>query len=292
MAEYNMEHTGAELDAAIQAVLDGYRDVSPVTARASDVRFGRVIVTPEGLVTGTFQGVVPPVSWQKSVTGDPAEVTDGMTGWPLFALTAELVATQEGSGTPGPDNVRSITGPTSAAVEQNGDEIIAVEFSTEAGMVCGGVIDFRAGTLTVTHAKYTFTGDETWTYSSAGTAYIITTQEGVPTMASGTWTAADGVLCDKLPPYTSSSNLGVRFGSNNARIYVYKANTLSDTITSQATWKAWLAANPVTVVYPLAEPVVYMFEPQEMPELANGENTFACDTGEITVGYYSMPEAN
>lgn len=69
MAEYNMEHTGAELDEAVQAVLDGWRDVSPVTARASDVVWGRVIVTPEGPVTGTFQGVVPPESWRKTVSG-------------------------------------------------------------------------------------------------------------------------------------------------------------------------------------------------------------------------------
>lgn len=54
MADYAMQHTGAELDEAIGRVLDGYRDVSAVTARAKDVWAGKVFVTPAGPVTGTY----------------------------------------------------------------------------------------------------------------------------------------------------------------------------------------------------------------------------------------------
>ena len=112
MAEYQMQHTGAELDAAIGAVLDNYRDVSPVTAVASDVAYGKVIVTAEGPVTGTFEGVVPPESWRKAASGLTVSESDGMAGWPLYSLAGRIAPYQTGSGDPAPDNVRAITGRT------------------------------------------------------------------------------------------------------------------------------------------------------------------------------------
>ena len=124
MANYVMEHSGEELDEAIGYVLDNYKDVTPVTARAQDVVYGKVIVTSEGPVTGTYEGVVPPESWRKTASGLTASESDGMAGWPLYGLTAEVEPVQPGSGDPAPDNVRPITGRTRARATCAGKNLL------------------------------------------------------------------------------------------------------------------------------------------------------------------------
>lgn len=297
MAEYNMEHTGAELDEAIQAVLDGYRDVTPVTARASDVRFGRVIVTPEGLVTGTFQGVVPPVSWQKSVTGDPAEVTDGMAGWPLHGLVAKINPIQAGNGTPSPDNVRPITGHSGVIVTQNGETAVSVSFSNEPGVVYGGTVDLRAGVLTVESILTTYDGTESgWTRRTNNNPNGTVFNHNTPVTLQ-TWSdianfkaIANWMTKPESAGYTTAGANTFFYGTGGGVFtFVWGLPNRGSTVDE---WKAALAAEPLQIWAPLAEPVTYSFAPQEMPELLSGTNTFVCNTGEITVGYYSMPEAN
>ena len=57
MADVNLTHTGAELDAAITKVLADFADVSGVTAAAADVLTGKIFVDATGEpVTGTNDG--------------------------------------------------------------------------------------------------------------------------------------------------------------------------------------------------------------------------------------------
>lgn len=295
MAEYQMTHSGAELDEAIGCVLDNYKDVTPVTARAQDVVFGKIIVTPEGPVMGTYQGVVPPASWRKTASGKSVTISDGMAGWPLHGLTAEIGFTQSGSGDPSPSNVRPIGGRDGSEVTQNGSTAVSVEFPETPGTVYGGTMDFKTGVLTVTHRYRTLDGSETWTTWS-GSAHSVRVnasdmmgqETGDP---SDSWMTADGAACDSLPVVAANAGAPcLRFYKPTQRIYVYWAESIDPSITSAATWRAWLGDHPITVVYPLAEPVTYQLAPQEMPLLAAGTNSFAADTGGVTVTYYSAPD--
>lgn len=295
MANYVMEHSGEELDEAIGYVLDNYKDVSPVTARAQDVVFGKVIVTPEGPVMGTYQGVVPPASWRKTASGEPVTITDGMAGWPLHGLSAKISFTQSGSGDPSPSNVRPIGGRDGVEVTQNGSTAVSVEFPDDPGTVYGGVMDFKTGVLTVTHRYRTLDGSETWTTwnnTSHSVRLSVTDMKGQETGdPSDSWTAENGAACDSLPVVSENSGVPcIRFYKPTPRIYLYWAESIDPSITSAATLKTWLSNHPITVVYPLAVPVTYQLTPQELPTLAEGTNTFAADTGDVTVVYYSMPE--
>lgn len=56
MSNYYLNHTGAQLDEAIQKVRSGYKDVSGVTATAEDVKVGTTFVTSDGVLTeGTLE---------------------------------------------------------------------------------------------------------------------------------------------------------------------------------------------------------------------------------------------
>ena len=110
--------------------------------------------------------------------------------------------------------------------------------------------------------------------------------------ASDSWTAEDGAACDTLPIVTENTGTtrsAVRFYKPTKRVYFYRLSGISDSITSMATWKAWLAEHPISVVYPLAEPVTVQLDRQQMPALRPGTNTFWSDTGGVDVVYYSIP---
>lgn len=426
MANYVMEHSGEELDEAIGYVLDNYKDVSPVTARAQDVVFGKIIVTPEGPVMGTYQGVIPPASWRKTASGESVEISDGMADWPLHGIEAEIRPVQDLHGYESPwpagggknkfnkddsnsvvegyitsssfsnsnrqartvyvpispnttytvskmagqrfqvatspyaptdgailtsrinnstgtsititsgegdaylwawvylggtdtgtleemlstvqiesgstatsytpySNICPISASESVTVTQNGASAVSVEFPETPGTVYGGVMDFKTGVLTVTHRYRTLNGSESWTAWS-GSAHSVRVnasdmmgqETGDP---SDSWMAADGAACDSLPVVAANAGAPcLRFYKPTQRIYVYWAESIDPSITSAATWRAWLAEHPITVVYPLAEPVTYQLAPQEMPLLAAGTNSFAADTGGVTVTYYSVPD--
>ena len=58
MASYTLTHTGQEIDSAVEKVINGYKDVSSVTATAEDVLSGKEIVNSNGtLVSGTMTNV-------------------------------------------------------------------------------------------------------------------------------------------------------------------------------------------------------------------------------------------
>lgn len=294
MANYYMEHTGEELDEAIGYVLDNYKDVTPVTATAGDVVLGKTIVTPTGVVRGTYQGIVPPPNWRKTASGASAAVSDGITGWPLYNLYAEITPVQSGSGDPSSTNVRPITGHTGVTVTQDGTAAVSVEFPETPGTVYGGTIDFRTGVLTVTHRYRTLDGSETWTTWNSTSHSVRCAATDMKAQGSGdpsSWLAEDGAACDSLPVVAENSGVPcIRFYTPTQRIYVYWAAAIDPSITSAATWMAWLAEHPITVVYPLDAPLTYQLDPAEMPILSSGTNTFSADTGDVTVTYYSVPE--
>jgi hypothetical protein len=302
MAEYQMTHSGAELDEAVGYVLDNYKDVTPVTATANDVAVGKAIVTSEGVVYGTNDGVSPPASWKAEAEGNPATVSDGLEGWPLYALSVELEPGQTGSGDPAPDNVRPITGHASAAVAHTGGQTYTITFPDDPGTVYGGTIDFRSGLLTVDRIRVIYNGTETgWSLSSSTYKRFAITVPTPLEAFDGTAAHFKG-LCNmfKTGTITSSTtpmNSWWYYSTGDSNIYFFWDHTAWTGTggTALAKWKAFLAEmaadnTPLTICVPLATPLTYHLSGRSLSALTSGTNTFTSGDGDITVGYFKQPE--
>ena len=68
-----------------------------------------------------------------------------------------------------------------------------------------------------------------------------------------------------------------------------------ENITTVSKLQEWLVNNPVTIVYPLYQPLTYQLTAEEVSTLV-GQNNIWCDTGNISVSfpvdYYSWEECN
>ena len=165
-----------------------------------------------------------------------------------------------------------------------------ITWSDAAGTVYGGTLEYLGGDawrLTATHRRADFDGsnDEIWGWHNSGIAYgsvsggIITddvTQYQVLTQ------------CDKLrsTSWAGRSSRDYCCGMYYGASYVFIK--VSDSITSAETARTWLAQNPITVVYPLATPVVYDLTGEELLSVLGVNNLFS-NTGAAAVTYRADP---
>ena len=162
-------------------------------------------------------------------------------------------------------------------------QTINVEFPSEAGTVYGAKLDVVSGVLTVDSGYTIFNGSEQWgTYSTHGF------QIDLPDMARGN---KQHGLCNRFKVLSPSDGsiataFGVALGLNTKVAYFVGITTNMDGITDVASWKAWLADNNVTVIYPLADPIVYHLTPHEVRTILGQNNIFA-DCGSIESVEYS-----
>lgn len=157
----------------------------------------------------------------------------------------------------------------------NWNEINA-SFPSAAGTVYGGTLDVLTGVLTVTHGKIIYDGSETWT--SLGEGYY----RALSSMKLGFNNSTS--LCDKFPFTSSASIPGIQLGyANNSTpsVYIRQAEALIG-VTTADELKSWLAANPVEVVYPLAELITYQLTPEIITSLI-GQNNIWVDCGDISI---------
>lgn len=152
--------------------------------------------------------------------------------------------------------------------------------SPDPGTVYGGTLDVVNKKLTVTHQAVVFNGSESgwagFTQGSVGNRVQWNTYNtiGVPN--------AD-FLSDKFVAQRADDVHTVYsvYGSAAAPRMFFSIPT---TITSLQDWKDWLTENNVTVVYPIATPIVYDLTADEITTLLGTNNIWA-DTGDVTVTY-------
>lgn len=132
--------------------------------------------------------------------------------------------------------------------------------------------------------KIVFDGssDENWTAYAGGNGYLI----AVADMERGTWYTSEFAESSPLTKVPDNNSLGVRIGVNNNGIYVVQANTIEG-VTDLASFKAYLAENPLTVVYPLATPEDFTFDPVPIDSKL-GNNTIWSEQGDTEVTYRSQ----
>lgn len=175
--------------------------------------------------------------------------------------------TQEGDGTPSPDNIRSIHGRDSVSITRQEDELSMA--LTLPSTIYGGEVNAVTGDGQETWQAKTFDGTEDWQVYDAGGIgqFFYTTKYTV----------------DKEPLKSICSHFGtVRYaGTSIIRIY-------TDMFTDGDAWKAYLAAQhaagtPIQVAYKLATPVPFTATGGGTIKALSGINTVLTDADTMIV---------
>lgn len=213
-----------------------------------------------------------------TATGNPVQL-DGLVGGLSLKITADIVATQAGTGTPSFSNIRPITGHSSIQITHNEITHDIVLPKTIYGLD-GYEETIGNGQMTEQTIGRVFSGTETWAMDNPQTNtvrfYIALTNyvNGSPGMASHAQWVLSGVSTDAVVCAVASGRLYIRVPVSIA--------------TTVAEWKAYLATQyaagtPVTVVYRASTPSTTAIELPEILSL-NGTNTvYTNGGGNVTV---------
>ena len=159
----------------------------------------------------------------------------------------------------------------------------SITFTTEAGTVYGGVLDVTRGVLTVDRAMVTLDGSNNESIANTTGEYTNTAMwSGYQSI--GTKSAI--FISDKLKTIDPSQ------GSVSTNLWNVWCSTVAPrmwfsvpkTLTTNEELRAYLAENPIIVIYPLAAPITYTLTPQEITSLLGTNNLWA-DTGNSEVEY-------
>ena len=150
--------------------------------------------------------------------------------------------------------------------------------------IYGGTLDLTTGVLTVDMASITFDGsnDEDWSYYSIATGnlfrYFLNRRKQGALSGSSSIVSCCNSFSKSINESTGRTN-GHYSGANKNTDFVY------DDCTDLTSWRAYLASNPIQLVYELETPLVYQLTPTEILSLV-GDNTIWTDTnGENTIKY-------
>jgi hypothetical protein len=190
-------------------------------------------------------------------------------GLPLKSHKIALTATQSGSGTPSPDNVRTINGYSAINISHSDADTSnpTVYTITIGSTVYGGEYDARTGLFTVTH-EIVDLGTLSWNTASWG-AY----RAAAPTAASDPGTSITPDSIAEKYSITSYKNLN---GNKPNNFYAFAFGViyvLSDSGTPTG-----------NVVYELATPTTIQLPPCPIDTL-EGVNNILADTGDTTLQY-------
>lgn len=145
--------------------------------------------------------------------------------------------------------------------------------------VYGSDLEVKNGTLKVNRALIEYDGseDETWAFTDAEhVAYI-----AVSTPAKyGQTPIANWLKGRYTVSYRSLSNGEFAFSIDGG--YANYMNMRVTSIDNLASWKTYLASNPLQVCYELATPLTIQLTPQQI-QLLQGQNTLTASTGQISV---------
>lgn len=173
-------------------------------------------------------------------------------------------------------------GSTATSYSPYTGETVDVQFPAEAGTVYGGTLDVTTGELVVDKVKLSLTGEESpITQGKTGNFYSVHVKADALPVSANT-DVVDGIsnVLIAMPARYNDTGTASNFAVNTSGrliVNVYGATTLAE-------WKTFISNNDVTIVYPLATPLVYHLTPQEITALS-GDNTVWADTGDITVTY-------
>lgn len=213
-----------------------------------------------------------------TITGiDVMSLTNATPGTPK-KLSVKITATQAGSGTPSPTNVRTISGKSAVNLSiSDGTETDEHEISL-GQTVYGGELDLISGVLTITEAGYDLS-QLTWSYQDSVKAfYKAPSAFDPPVLEYASSIAGYYGISDtyEIKGYSAMTGSGVTYAmsqrneSSVKRIYVRTDGTNAVTPTGHA-------------VFRLKEPITVQLTSEEI-ELFTGYNLITTE-GNITLEY-------
>lgn len=147
------------------------------------------------------------------------------------------------------------------------------------GTVYGGTVDFKAGTLTVTHGIKVFDSTLQASEISVGSSTTLTYNQCAWVEYPNIGVKQAVFLSDR---FKTGQDLWGFFPSNTAPRCFFGVRP--DMVTKDAVLQ-WFAENPTTLVYPLATPIVITGLTPATLNLLYGTNTLWADTGDINIQY-------
>lgn len=185
-----------------------------------------------------------------------------------------------------------ITGRTGVTVDHSGadtsdPQTYPVVFPDSVGTVYGCTVDPVSGLLTVTHGIRTLDGTGSWSLGAYGNFRL--SVSGMAHIDAD----VSGLYCTALKPiaYSNRGLVAVPcvMGADSNNIEIRNLSALG--ITTVDELKAWLAGNPVGIVYPLAEPQTYQLTPTQI-QMLKGANVLWSDADDLTLTYIGTTPAN
>ena len=226
---------------------------------------------------------------EKSASGSVAHFTDGLD-MPLVSLSCDVTAWQEGAGTASPSNPRPIHGWSGANIKISGADTSDYENTNIpfGQTVYGGRLNVTTGELTITHQINTFTRFDSQAPAQARLPVRVYTTYNTDCYGVTT----KGLLCDKALPSTSSEGtsdfdnvITCRMSNGTLRvIWFFLPLDIASDLTEA---NAWIAENPITLVYQLLTPTTITLTPHQLSSLL-GENNIWADCGDSAVVYRGM----
>ena len=202
------------------------------------------------------------------------------------ALSVAIEPVQSGSGDPAPDNVRPITGWTSAHIyledeyDADADPTITIDLN---GTIYGGTLNVLTGVLTVN--KQILQIDPTWnmgqsaTSNPNGTVFVINQSVPYEGWQDYRFGISNMFVMGNGTQATSPAN-SFWWTSNSSGIRVVYGLPNNGTTTEE--FRQFLTDNPTYICGPLAAPLTVQLTANQMPSSFLGQNALWCDTGDST----------
>ena len=242
--------------------------------------------------------VSEPIEVPESDTASGSIATFDGVDAPLKSLSFSIAPSQSGSGDPSPSNIRPISGWTQVDGKQSGVDMTDYTPITIAlgQTVYGAREDALRGKMVIDQVKVTLNGTQpislaNWRPTAKGVGWLYS-QSALGNKVYTSDQAVQKIVSNKL----KTVNYATAFGATQDNIVssVAQANgissyglavRISDTsLTTTAAINAYLAANPIDVVYELATPIEVDLTPVSVSSLL-GQNNIWCNTGDTEVEY-------
>lgn len=194
-----------------------------------------------------------------------------------LGIMASWEPTQEGTGTPSPDNIRPIHGRNSVSITRQEDELSMM--LTLPSTIYGGEVNAVTGEGLWFWRLITLDGTENWKRDSSGGTAFICNVDGIENRAENS-----KMVCSHAAWGTASPLANYRVNTIAYTLYLVWPNADGDAVKLRELLAAQHAAGtPVQIAYKLATPVPFQATGGGAIKALSGTNTILTDADTLTV---------
>ena len=217
-------------------------------------------------------------------SGSIATFNDGGDNIPVKSLITDIVAVQAGTGTPSPDNIRTITGFDTVVITNKDDLDTPTTTDTHTitlpETIYGGSLEATSGNGTKTFGAVDL-GDLSWNY--AGGTFRAIVSDAISPISGGDTTA----ICEIYNRVAYSSSIAdLSFYLCANQLSASKYLVIKDDSYSGDTNAFKSGVTGKKLIYTLETTTPFTTTPEEIPTLS-GVNNIYSNTGDVEVEYFN-----